>query len=363
MRALRLACVLLLVPRAALAQVPAELPAGGAPSTYSLAWVRDEGAESCPTGRELASDVTQRLGRSPFDENAIHSIEIRVERTATGFRSRVYVRASDGRVLGRRLLSSDEPSCAPLFSATALAVALLIDPDAALRENPSAPSAVAAFDVPEPAAPPPVAPTRAPPPPSPPPVAEPRAALEPAEREVASTSALAVFAGGLVPGNSAGVALHVAGRVTPHWGFAASALYVSPSSTATEDVSLSVGATAFGAFATFRPLTGGATLALEAGPWLGALHTSIVPSATGSATVAQTSAEELLLAALSAGTGLEVHVTKAVFVTARALLLVPLFRHQMLLSVDERGGSGTEPLWTQPPVAGVLSGGVGLSFF
>src|SRR6187402_1032267 len=90
-------------------------PAAPDPGTYALSWVRDDGAESCPAGRELARDVTARLGRSPFDETAARTIEIRVERTATGFRSRVHVRGVDDGVLGRRMLTSDEPSCAPLF--------------------------------------------------------------------------------------------------------------------------------------------------------------------------------------------------------------------------------------------------------
>src|SRR5688500_9055900 len=101
MRWLRLGWLLVAVARPAFAQVPTEPaapapPAAHAPAaapdstgqteSYSLAWVRDDGAESCPTGRELARDVTLRLGRSPFDETAPRSIEIRVERTATGFR-------------------------------------------------------------------------------------------------------------------------------------------------------------------------------------------------------------------------------------------------------------------------------------
>src|SRR5687767_9809216 len=102
MRVFRFGWLALGLARPAFAQVPAELPSASDPNTYSLAWVRDDGAESCPTGRELAKDVTARLGRSPFNENADRSIEIRVERTATGFRSRVHVLASDGHVLGRR---------------------------------------------------------------------------------------------------------------------------------------------------------------------------------------------------------------------------------------------------------------------
>jgi hypothetical protein len=374
MRVLRLGLLVVAIAPGAFAQTPTEGPAqapAAAPvptsasdtGTYALAWVRDEGAEGCPTGRELEKDVAQRLGRSPFDPTALRSIEIRVERTATGFRSRVLVRGADGAVLGRRMLSSDEPTCASLFSATALAVALLIDPDAALRGSGTTP--VAEFVAPEPAPPPPPSPPKAPGPPAP--VAESKKPAR-ARGEVASSALLGAFALGIVPGSTAGAGLHIAGRPTPHWGWAVTALYLTPSEALEEGVSLSVGLTGAGAFATFRPLAQGASLSLEAGPWIGALQARVLP-ATGALSTDQpsgvvpSSPGDLLFLAVSAGAGLEAHVTPAVFITVRALLLAPLIRHQMTISESSRSGTNQAELWTQPPVGGLFSTGVGLSFF
>jgi hypothetical protein len=61
----------------------------------------------------------------------------------------------DGKLLGRRVLVGEESSCAPIFSATALAVALLIDLEAALSHDSRANEAVGRFEVEEPAPPPP----------------------------------------------------------------------------------------------------------------------------------------------------------------------------------------------------------------
>jgi hypothetical protein len=366
--------------RPAHAQVPTESappaattspPAPAAPSlapaaaqdsgTYSLAWVRDDGAESCPPGRELAADVAQRLGRSPFDPAAPRAIEIRVERTATGFRSRVHVRGGDGSTLGRRMLASDEPSCAPLFSATALAVALLIDPDAALREPARSP-AVAEFTEPEPPPPPPPAP----PPPQPaapaPTTDRPRAPAR-REHEVAAATLLGAYTLGLTPEGSPGAALQFGGRLTTHWGWSVAALYVDPSEASQGDVTFSVGLTAASAFVSFRPLPRGTNLAIEAGPWLGVLGTSVVVSDARPTSAVATSPGDFLFAALSAGVGFEATVSTNVFVTARGHLLAPLVRRQLSVSVENDGGTSPDPVWTQPPVAGLFSAGVGLLFF
>jgi hypothetical protein len=349
-------------PAASAASPAAASPAAAtAPDTgtYALAWVRDDGAESCPPGREFAADVTQRLGRSPFDPDAPRSIEIRVERTATGFRSRVHVRGNDGSTLGRRMLTNDEPTCAPLFSATALAVALLIDPDAALREPAGTP--VAEFTEPSPPPPKPAslpepvttaAPTPAPPPPPP-----------RRDHEGAAAALLGVYALGITPEGSPGLALQVSGRPDTHWGWSALALYVDPSEALHDNVTFSVGLTALGGLVSFRPLPRGANLAFEAGPWLGVLGTSVVVSDERPVSAVATSPGDFLFAALSAGVGFEAAVSTNVFVTARGHLLLPLIRRQLSVSVESSAGSTVEEVWTQPPVAGLFSAGVGFAFF
>lgn len=109
---------------------------------YSLAWVRGAGAEDCPPAAELQREVEQRIGRPLFDIAAPQSIEASVQRDDHGAsptrRSEIHVRDSDGTSIGERTLTSTEVDCRSLFSSTALAIALLVDPDAAALRAPRA---------------------------------------------------------------------------------------------------------------------------------------------------------------------------------------------------------------------------------
>src|SRR5258705_9370252 len=129
----------------ALAAEPAPANAAAPALSYALSWVRAEGAEECPSGRALVSEVERRLGRAVFDATAERSFEVEVTRFGNTYRSDVYVRDATGRAIGHRQLQSDEPGCGALLNATALAIALVIDPEAAAREPASA-QPVAAFE-------------------------------------------------------------------------------------------------------------------------------------------------------------------------------------------------------------------------
>jgi hypothetical protein len=133
-------------------------PAAATPPTYALSWVRGEGAEECPPARALVAEVERRLGRAVFDAAAERSFEVEVMRFGKTYRSDVYVRDAGGKTLGHRSLQSDEPGCTALLNATALAVALVIDPEAAARE-PAPNKPIAAFQAPVVAPPPPPAPS------------------------------------------------------------------------------------------------------------------------------------------------------------------------------------------------------------
>ncbi|HYP90593.1 MAG TPA: hypothetical protein VEQ59_20625, partial [Polyangiaceae bacterium] len=88
-------------------------------TTYALSWVRAEGAEACPNGRALMTEVERRLGRSVFDAASERAFEVEVTRFGNTYRSDVFVRDAEGHALGHRTLQSDEPGCAALLSATA----------------------------------------------------------------------------------------------------------------------------------------------------------------------------------------------------------------------------------------------------
>lgn len=343
-------------------------PTAGTPDHYALAWVRDEGAEACPNERELEGDVTRRLGRSPFDDTAERSIEIRVERSATRFSSRVLVRGKDGGVLGKRMLTSNEPTCDALFSATALAVALLIDPDATTRPTTASPSAVATFEEPvTPAEPPraesspPVAPPRpsgALPPTPTTPVAPDRVQGSPERTEGAWVAAAGLLALGLVPGTTAGAALQVAGQPHPRWGWSALAFYAAPATRATTGAAFQVGLTALGAAVSFRPLPG-APLFFEVGPYVGARRATVTLQ-PGRSNVVPAERGDLPFVALGGAASAQLPISNRVFVLSRAGVVLPLLRHRL----GTRSNDGAvEEAWLEPPLAGLFCVGLGHSFF
>lgn len=105
-----------------------------APKKSSLSWVRLEGAESCVATQPLARAVEQRLGRFVFvsASDAELSVEGRIEKKKAGWHAHVEVRDASGRLLGKRDLDSSAASCDALTPPLALALAVMIDPDAAL---------------------------------------------------------------------------------------------------------------------------------------------------------------------------------------------------------------------------------------
>lgn len=139
-----LACVVALA--AALYGATA-LAAPRPPKTSSLSWARTAGAESCIGIRQLAQEVERLLGRRVFVSASRSElvVEGHVERTAQPAVWHVVLAVSDaeGRALGARELDSREKSCRSLDDALALAVALMIDPNAVLLagQPPPAPSA------------------------------------------------------------------------------------------------------------------------------------------------------------------------------------------------------------------------------
>ena len=109
------------------------------PPTAALSWVELPGAESCGGATALAREVEQRLGRNALvsPSQADLSIEGRAERL-DGSRWHVVIELRDARgsLLGTRELASEDAACGPLMESAALAVALMIDPNASVRAEP-----------------------------------------------------------------------------------------------------------------------------------------------------------------------------------------------------------------------------------
>jgi hypothetical protein len=118
-----------------------------APRTSSLGWVRLKGAETCAAPRAVAEAVEKRLGRAVFvaPSRADVTVEGRIERAGPsgGWRATITLSDEHGAVLGTRELTSDAADCRALDAPITLALALMIDPDAALAPPPSPPPAPA----------------------------------------------------------------------------------------------------------------------------------------------------------------------------------------------------------------------------
>ncbi len=174
------------------------------PVRMRLAWVRGEGAERCPDAAAIERAVATRLDRAPFAAEASQSIESLVRRDGPRWSAQIYLRDHDGALLGERALGSDAVECAALLAPVSLAIALAIDPEAALRPlaDPAAP----------PAAPPVAPPAR---PPTRPRPARLRTSVTPGT-EVALWLGAWGTAGilpGLTPGVSFGASARIAGRL------------------------------------------------------------------------------------------------------------------------------------------------------
>jgi hypothetical protein len=187
--------------------------------TSSLSWVELPGAEGCGGAPAIARAVEERLGRhvlvSPAQADL--SIEARAERSGHPplWHAVVLLRDQDGAVLGSRELGSATDDCSELRASVALAAALMIDPDAALRPR----------DPPAPPLPPSPPAPLAPPPPAPPTiiiqrveVAVPAVAALPWRAEPSASLALGF---GVLPSPAVGLRMGVAVAPPRVWVFEA----------------------------------------------------------------------------------------------------------------------------------------------
>lgn len=103
--------------------------------TAALSWVREPGAEECPAGPAIAAEVARVIGESRLGSLAQADviIEGRVAPKNGGFETVLTVTARSGAMLGTRKLDSQSASCASIRADVGLVIALMIDPDAAMR--------------------------------------------------------------------------------------------------------------------------------------------------------------------------------------------------------------------------------------
>jgi hypothetical protein len=104
---------------------------GQAREPVRLLYSRDAASsDACPSAEALQADVSVRLGFSPFSANdgARAAIEVEVLRSRATWQADVSMRGADGSLRGSRHVESGAADCRSLASATALAIALMIEP-------------------------------------------------------------------------------------------------------------------------------------------------------------------------------------------------------------------------------------------
>ncbi|WP_437822066.1 hypothetical protein [Sorangium sp. So ce1078] len=213
------------LPLALLAASVAPARADTAARTYALSWSRLPGAEACVDARALALLIEERLRRAVFAaaSRADISIEGRVEPApgAAGFRAAIHVRDSRGALAGTRELASDDPSCATLGEQSALAIAVIIDPGAALddAQDPSPPPSPSPSAAQRPAPPPKPAQTARPPAAPPPKEAPPPPRSEPPTHDHEHITTGFVVGAGMLPAPSYGVSVRGGARSRRYLGF------------------------------------------------------------------------------------------------------------------------------------------------
>ncbi len=131
--------------------------ANAGPRAVHLVYNRGAGAEQCPSQAELQQGIVARLGRDPFWGKGARQMWITISRSGTELVATIAAQAEDGGAAQVRAVTSRRAECVELASAVELAVAIAIDPGAALGRPSEAPGDVAEPFEPASAAPSPLA--------------------------------------------------------------------------------------------------------------------------------------------------------------------------------------------------------------
>ena len=336
---------------ATIASLTATTPARGDPTIAhppptALSWVRAPGAEECPAGPVLGAEVERVLGGptlAPLAQ-AEMVIEGHVAPSAAGFETTLTLTLRSGAVLGTRKLTSGDASCAAITRDVALVVALMIDPEAALRPAPQPPAESLAA----PAQPPPGA-TETPSspafPPRPAPVAAPPAPWR------LHLAAGPVIGAGLLP--AVGVGVRVRAAITPPRLFPLEIGGEIFAPVRADKDGQGVELTLAQAFVRACPLSG------TRGAWGFAACAGIDAGSVHGAGFgfSVNRAAELFVVAAALGGRLDVHLTSAVVISAGADLAIPFLRGRFFY--DGAAGERREAFLTAP-VAGTLDFSIGV---
>ncbi len=121
---------------------------------YDVGWERDPGAEACPDRAAFVAAVRARVGEGRLEDGAARRLDVRLSRTAAGWRSELRV-SEQGVLKGSQQLDSPAPDCSGLFAALVAVAAITIGEEAA--SEPGEPPTTAGATQSKPPAPQPTA--------------------------------------------------------------------------------------------------------------------------------------------------------------------------------------------------------------
>jgi hypothetical protein len=104
----------------------------GAPPPAQLSYVRESGAEACPTAAELREAVAARLGHDPFGGAAEGTVLARIRRVERGFVGSIELIDASEQAHGERELRTSGESCSEMGQAMALSISIAVAPEGAL---------------------------------------------------------------------------------------------------------------------------------------------------------------------------------------------------------------------------------------
>jgi hypothetical protein len=126
-----------------LASLVGSAAANAGPRAIHLVYNRGAGAEQCPSQAELQQGIIARLGRDPFWGRGARQIWITISRSGTELVATIAAQAEDGGAAQVRAVTSRRAECVELASAVELAIAIAIDPGAAIGRPSEGPGDVA----------------------------------------------------------------------------------------------------------------------------------------------------------------------------------------------------------------------------
>lgn len=304
-----------------------------------LTYAPDPDVERCPTEREVKDAVASRLGYDPFAEASEpapppeREVVVKVRRRGPGIVGSLELR---GPRPGQRELASPRGDCREVMDAFAVAIAIGIDPSSLSRPPPGAPAPSPAPEPPPPPAPAPAVPPDAP---APAPAPAPAAQSEPAELRLGA-GPVVMF--GELPATAPALAVTFGAR----WKW----LEPTIEGLATLPVSLDV------------PV-GRVTASLLAASLVPCGHVDVFFGCLGLTVgalrgegdgVAKPLHGSQLYAAASARAGVELPLSRAIWLRGYAEAVAPMTRITLQLAAQD--------VWSMPSVAARVGAAVGLLF-